>query len=273
MDDFRLQHWRLGYCGGFLKKEDAMSTRVTKYAALIMLCLVCAVAICGCARHTYVTPGASVNLQVISEYDIQERFQTKAASPFPARIAVVRVQDPYYRSYTSHGYGKGRFSVAMARDVEGDEGFERLAALPQVAGIATVNRLLLPENLESVKDLRLAAASLHADMLLVYTFDTAFNVKGRDLGPLTVITLGFLPSKKAFVTTTASAVLYDVRTGHVYGLAEASSKTSHIASTWSTEQVVDNARVETEKEAFTALVDAFARTWDGVLKEYAGGDT
>lgn len=248
-----------------------MRNHVGKYGPVAMLALVSAATVCGCAAK-YVTPGASVNLQAISEYDIKERFESRAASPFPARIAVVRVQEPGYRSYTTYGYGKGRFSVVTARDVERDEDFDRLASLPQVSGLATVNRLLLPANLESVKDLRLAAASLHADMLLVYTFDTAFNVKGRDLGPLTVITLGFLPNKKAFVTTTASAVLYDVRTGHVYGLAEASDTTSHIASTWSTEQVVDNARVETEKTAFTRLVNAFTETWDGVLKEYAGGE-
>jgi len=64
-------------------------------------------------------------------------------------------------------------------------------------------------------------------------------------------------------------VLYDVRTGYVYGLAEASHTTSHIASTWSKEQAIDNARLETEKEAFSKLIDEFGKTWNGVLKEYA----
>ena len=75
------------------------------------------------------------------------------------------------------------------------------------------------------------------------------------------------------MTTTASAILCDVRTGHVYGLAEASHTTSHIASLWSKEQAIDNARLETEKVAFVRLIDRFAETWGGVLKEYAVGMT
>jgi hypothetical protein len=156
------------------------------------------------------------------------------------------------------------------RYIEQDEHFDKLSSLPQVAGLATLNRLLLPNNLRTVKDLRLGAASLHADMLLLSTLDTSFRVKEQDIGPLGVITLGFLPNKKAYVTTTASAVLYDVRTGYVYGMAEASHKTSHIASAWSTSGAIDNARLEIEKESFAKLVDQFCAVCPGVLEEYAG---
>jgi hypothetical protein len=240
---------------------------LSKIAATVLV-TVCVSMLSGCATR-YVTPGAPANLEAISDYTIEQRFETKPAATFPARIAVARVQAPDYEFSSSRGQGSGRFSVVTTRDIEKDEHFEKLASLPQVAGLATVNRLLLPDRLESVKDIRLACASLHADMLLLYTLDTGFNIKGQDLGPLTVVTLGFLPNKTAYVTTTASAVLYDVRTGHVYGLAEASHTASHLASTWSEEQAIDNARLETEKEAFSKLIDEFVQTWDGVLKEYA----
>jgi hypothetical protein len=105
-------------------------------------------------------------------------------------------------------------------------------------------------------------------MLLLYTLDTSFRIKGHDVGPLGVITLGFLPNKNAYVTTTASAVLYDVRTGYVYGLTEATSTTSHLASTWSKQQAVDNARLETEKQAFSSLVDNFCNLWPEIVKQY-----
>jgi len=239
---------------------------LSRTAGVVLIAL-CGVWLSGCAG--YVTPGRAVNLQAISEYNIQERFATKAAAPFPARIAVVRIQEAGYYSYTSRGFGRGAFSVVTAREVEKDEHFQRLASLPQVAGLAALNRLLLPEELRSVRDLRLACASLHADMLLVYTFDTAFRVKDHDVGPLGIITLGFLPNQQAFITTTASAVLYDVRTGHVYAVAEATNQTSHLASTWSKQDVVDSARLETEKAAFAKLVEQFAQVWEGVLKEYA----
>jgi len=150
----------------------------------------------GC-QSAYVTPGAGVNLQAINDYSIEERFRTKPASPFPARLAVVRVQQPGYRSCGNAGYGTGRYSVVTTRDIEPDEQFDRLASLPQVAGLATLNRLLLPENLTSIRELRLGAASLHTDMILLYTLDTSFNIRGVELGPLSVVTLGFLPNKKA----------------------------------------------------------------------------
>lgn len=236
--------------------------------AAIVLAAWCGALTAGCAKG-YVTPGAAVNLQAISDYSIREKFATRPASAFPARIAVVRVQGAGYYSYTAQGHGRGSFSVVTARDVEEDEHFDKLASLPRVAGLAAVNRLLLPDELHGVKDLRTACAGLHADMLLVYTFDTAFRVKDHDLGPLTIITLGFLPNKRAYVTTTASAVLYDVRTGHIYGLAEATCRTSHLAGTWSRQKVIDNARLDTERGAFAKLIDEFAATWAAVLKEYA----
>jgi len=238
-------------------------------SALVDCVADCWVALWSSGCSTYVTPGPAANLELISEYEIKERFKTEPAAPFPARIAVVRVQGPGYYNHTCESYGNGAFSVVTARDVEGEEGFEQLASLPRVAGLAMVNRLLLPEELHSVRDLRLACAGLHADMLLVYTFDTAFRVKDHDVGPLGVITLGFLPNKQAFVTTTASAALFDVRTGYIYGLAEATHTTCHLASTWSTGKAIDNARTETEQRSFSELIDEFAETWDGVLSEYA----
>lgn len=221
----------------------------------------------GCAAK-YVTPGAGVNLNSISDQNIKDRFETKAASPFPARIVVVRIQGNAYRSYGNDSYGQGRFSVVTIRDIETDEQFERIASLPEVAGLATLNRLLIPQNLENISDLRQGAASLHADMLWLYTIETSFRVKGKSYGPLTTITLGFLPNKETIVTSTASCVLYDVRTGHVYGLSEATAKSSQQASVWSQAQAVDNVRLITEKEAFEKLIDQFEQTWDGILKEY-----
>lgn len=237
--------------------------------ALSVLAALTALTLCGCATR-YVTPGAGVNLDAISDRGIRERFGTKPAARFPARIAVVRVQQPEYYSYGNRGYGQGRYSVVLTRDIEQDEHFSKLSSLPRVAGLATLGRLLLPERLRSVADLRLAAATLHADMLLLYTLDTSFRIQGKDIGPLAAVTLGFAPNEKAVVTTTASAVLYDVRTGHVFGLAEASHATSHVASKWSRQQAIDNARLETEKEAFSKLVDELCAAWTGILREYGG---
>lgn len=80
--------------------------------------------------------------------------------------------------------------------------------------------------------------------------------------------MGFLPNKEAYVSTTASGVVFDVRTGYVYGMAEETHKTSHITSMWHTTQAIDNARLETEKESFSKLINEFPDVWSGILKEY-----
>jgi len=228
--------------------------------AVVILTMSCAV--------KYVTPGAGVDLNAISEQSIKKRFETKPASPFPARIAIARIQQSGYYSHGNQSYGEGNFSVVTTRDVEDDVHFDKLASLQDVAGLTTLNRLLIPSNLRRIRDLRKAAASLHADMLFLYTLDTSFRVKGQSLGPLSIVTLGFLPNKEAYVTTTASAVVFDVRTEYVYGMVEQTHKTSHIASMWSTTQAIDNARIETEKESFNKLINEFSDVWSGILKEY-----
>ena len=223
----------------------------------------------GCMKRQYVTPGGGINLAAIEEKDIREHFLTKAASNFPARILTVRLQQSGYYSHGNEGHGGGAFSVLTVRDIESDEHFDALENMPQVAGLGPVGRILLPNHFSSIKDLRIAAAKLHADMLLLYTIDTSFRVRGQSLGPLSVITLGFLPNKKAYVTATASAVFVDVRTGYYYGLAEASHTANHLANTWTKEKAIDKARLDAEKAAFGDLILAIEKTWNGILKEYA----
>jgi hypothetical protein len=72
---------------------------------LFALMLICA----GCA--SYVTPGAAVRLQDIDRPEIAAAAARKASPNFPARLAVVRVQAPQYKSFSSESYGNGRFSV------------------------------------------------------------------------------------------------------------------------------------------------------------------
>ena len=45
-----------------------------------------------------------------------------------------------------------------------------------------MNRLLLSPKLESTRELRQAAATLRADLLLAYSLDTGFSVENTDIG-------------------------------------------------------------------------------------------
>ena len=225
----------------------------------------------GCASYT--TPGGSVQLSSLAETDINELMSKEPAASFPANISVARIQAPGYQSYKVSSFGTGRYSVVTTREVETEEDFERLSKLPQVAGIAPLNRILLPSNLDSVKSLREASARLKADILLIYTFDTSFHAGEQKFAPLNVITLGFLKNKEVTVTTTVSAAFFDVRTEYLFGLSEATSKESKNSSVWSTSDVVDDMRVTTEKAAFQKLLPEIEKTWLGITSQYSGKNT
>lgn len=229
----------------------------------------------GCS--SYVTPTAGVQLKSIpADYsdegivdgDIKTRLETKPASPFPARIAVVRIQAPDYKSNGQTGYGTGRYSIVTTRDIETEADFAKLEGMTMVSGVAFVNRLILPPRTDTIKDLRVAVSSLHADMLLIYTIDTSFNIQGEDIGPLGIVSLGFAPSRKAIVTSTASAAIFDVRTGYLYGLSEATAQEDQQTSIWSTKEVVESIRLETETKAFVKLIVDLEKTWKGIVENY-----
>ena len=63
--------------------------------------------------------------------------------------------------------------------------------------------------------------------------DTSFRVLGRGYGLVAAISLGLIPDRDAFITSSASAVLIDVRSGFVlYGVAESTAKESRLTNAW-----------------------------------------
>ena len=71
-------------------------TRPFSKLVFIAACL----AVAGCAGH-YTTPHGGTNFAELASPDVQSYYLRKPASPFPANVAIVRVQD--------YGYGKGRY--------------------------------------------------------------------------------------------------------------------------------------------------------------------
>jgi hypothetical protein len=234
-----------------------------------LLCFSVLLMISGCS--TYQTPGAGFNVGNLSkaDEDIATLMKREPAAPFPARVALARVQASGYYSRNNQCYGRGQFCVVTTRDIETEQDLERLTQLPMVGGIASMSRILLPSELKSIKDLRLAAASLKTDLLLVYSIDTHFNVESTDIGPLGLISLGFLPNKKAHVTTTASVVLFDVRSGYVFGTAEATATEQQRATFWSSEDAIESSRLKTEAEAFHKMIGELEKLWKGVIDQHA----
>src|SRR5262245_65215340 len=105
-----------------------------KLAIVFALTLICT----GCA--SYVTPGAAIRLQDIDRPEIAAAAARKPAPNFPARLAVVRVQAPQYRSYSSESYGNGRFSVLTTQELLTENHMGAIQAWPALAGVIPLNR-------------------------------------------------------------------------------------------------------------------------------------
>jgi hypothetical protein len=220
----------------------------------------------------YVTPGGRADFTRLTDTNSSgdgktDPYSAKPEAHFPANLAVVRIQAPKYRSYGAEGYADGDFSVVTVREFEDDSHFKRLQSMPEVEGVAPLNRLLLPLRLKGNEQLRQAAAKLQTDILLVYTIDTVFFDRQKSVA-LSVISFGFLPTKDVRVTSTASALLIDVRSGFIYGAAENTQRAEQGAGVWSTAAAAEETRVKTEKAAFDNLIGEIEKLWPDVVSRY-----
>lgn len=231
-----------------------------------LLCSV--IIICtGCAS-SYVTPGEPANFADINREDIAEIVSRKPSPNFPARIAVIRIQAPNYVSYTAEGQRYGGFSIIPAHELTADNTLQKIQQWPQVTTVVPVSSLLIPANAKSIDDLRLAAAKLQADVLMIYTIDTKFYINNHFHASFSLLSLGMMPDRNANVTATATAIFTDVRTGFTYGTADATAKATGLTSAWSSDATVDKKRVEAEQLAFNDLIKAANQTWQGIVEQY-----
>lgn len=223
----------------------------------------------GC--RSYITPGAKADLQTFAPPSIQAGFDAKPSLPFPASIAFVRIQASSYSNYNLRRYGgqygSGNYTVIMTREVEDQAHLDRVAALPKVAGLVSLNRLLMPEKLENDRQVREAASRLQADLVFIYTFDTVFFDTDASK-PLSVITLGLSPTRKITASTTISALLLDTRTGYIYSAYETTERAAMISSSWGSGDTADEARRKTEKRAFDKLIDEVVTSWPKLLQRH-----
>lgn len=220
----------------------------------------------------YTTPGSSVKISELADEDISKLLSNKPTAQFPATIAIARIQSPRYTNWryqnAQYHSPNGNFSLVLTRNSVEEDAFEKLSELNGIKQASPFNRLLLPYNYKSIKDLRLAAAKMKAGLLLVYTFDTEFKVDTKNYGPQNVFTLGYLKNKEVKVITTASVAIFDVQTEYLYGLAEATSSDSKRSNAWKKQDEVDALRLKTEAEAFNKLTEEIESLWAEIISEY-----
>lgn len=170
---------------------------------------------------------------------------------------------------TNEGYGSGAFSVVTVRDIESDDALTTLQAIPSIAGVVPLTQIMLPSNLQSTRDLRLSAAQLRADAILIYTLDTSFRTESMQIGPLPTIALGMFATENAIVTSTCSFVLMDVRTGFIYGTGETTAREEQRSNMWGTQDAADKGRQAAETQAFEEGVSEVGKLWKSIVMEHA----
>src|SRR5690349_3131493 len=223
------------------------------------------------ACSSYRTPGGGVSIPELTTPNVAEAMARKPAASWPARIIAARVQGAGYQSYSNRSYGQGRYSVVTTRDIETEADFARLGAMPQVAAVGALNRLLLPGNLESADELRTAAAQLQGDIVFMYTIDTSFRTDTQQIGPLQLVSLGFFPNKKAKVTTTCATAFLDTRTGYVYGVSESTAVEEQRSDVWNSQEALEKARARSERAAFTAALGDVEKLWASIAGRHEAG--
>jgi hypothetical protein len=137
--------------------------------------------------------------------------------------------------------------------------------MPGVASVGPLSRVLLPAQLNTTLELRTAAAQLHGDVVLLYTFDTSFQTDTARIGPLQAVGLGFFPNKKSRVTATCAAAFVDVRTGYVYGVAEGTATEEQRSNFWNTQDAIETSRAIAEREAFSATLTEIEKVWGAIV--------
>lgn len=186
---------------------------------------------------------------------------------FPVQLAVARVQAPQYKSFSlGSAEGRGAFSVVLAQELYSDTQLQRTAQWASMAGVSMLDPGLLPNRFESIDDLRLAAAKLQADVLLVFTVSTAFEAQGKRYEPQSELPLGKSDVDTA-INSQADAVFVDVRTGFNYGSAEASARAS-IEDKTGSDKALDRQRLAVEQQAFTAMLSEAEKTWNGIAARF-----
>lgn len=223
----------------------------------------------GCS--TYHPPGLRADLQAFAPPSIQDSFAIQPSNPFPASVAILRIQGAGYSNYNLNRVGgavhAGRYTVILTKEVGEDAVLESLRNLPSIGGLTSINRMLLPERIDNDRDIREAAARLQADLVLLYTFDTAFFDQDASV-PLSVITLGLSPTRRIAVATTVSALLLDTRSGFIYAAYEITERAETLATTWGSRESADGMRQETETKAFARLAETFIADWPEILRRH-----
>ncbi len=185
-----------------------------------------------CTHNTQTTSGADYlkryqqgNYKVTAtassiDLDIMNIAAIEPNLRFPARIGLARIENGRLTSVPAD-------EAVLWQDMAERQGDRYGEFVPVSPLIASMVRSTDKSNLENVVNtIRKGAARQHVDYVLTYEVIQVDARKSNALrtGDLTVLGLFILPSREIKVSSTASALLLDVRNGYPYATATAFSE-------------------------------------------------
>ncbi|WP_193367036.1 hypothetical protein [Pelagibius marinus] len=210
----------------------------------------------GAAPAAYSGPAGTVDAEIAAAANIEPQLR------FPARLGLARID---------HG-GLVPVPAAEAAAWQGlaeslGSGYGEFVPIsPLIAALATPDERAVVGHdgtrtyrsglSETVRRIRLGAARLHVDAVLIYETFGRSEESSNPLGLTKLALIGFfLPTENVEAEGFAQAVLVDVRNGYTYGTASAvAEKPSHRLTTVSDSyDAHDSARREAEARAVAAL--------------------
>jgi hypothetical protein len=198
-------------------------------------------------------------------------FARAPAARLPARIAVARLESresaPGWRHKPAQPGSTNNVVLAAKADPVTSAAYQRLAALPEVSDLTPLNSLVAAQSIDSQAALREAAANVQADLVYAYTFDS-YSRSHTALSGIVMLSLGllgFLPLVTIEVETTASGALIDVRSGYIYGVADATEKVKGTSNTWNESDDIGRVRAKAETAAFEKLNAEFEQRWQSYV--------
>jgi len=270
-------------CGGALGRRTGVQRRPGGTRAIVVA-VVLVVALLGGCYSPYLTPYEPATLHpflstggigsgaegmsgadTTSQNAIAAALAVRPEARFPANLALARIQGVVRQSSETSAPA---YVVESASSGEETIDVDRMRNLPGVSGFAMINSLLVGANEVTPEDLRKAAARIHADMLLLYTFSMDSTIRDV-LPPLSFVTLGIAPTQSQDVVLTASAVLIDVRSGFVYGTLQVMEDGSTLSNAWNTWEAKKRRGAKLEKAALDKMLDEFALMWPEIVRTYS----
>ncbi|MEY5027638.1 MAG: hypothetical protein RLZZ244_3166 [Verrucomicrobiota bacterium] len=181
---------------------------------------------------------------------------SKTPSPFPTSLAIAPIQ---FKSGTT---------AKHLRALDADRKLEFLKSLPEVRSVSILGPVIVPEDeKKSDQAVREAASKVHADMVLALSVDHEIS-ESDVFAPLTLVSLGLLPTQRYEVVATAVATLVDTRTGYVFGTFEKSRVRRRFTIAWGSSDRIEGGIETADRDALRKLLKEVPSFWNGVLATY-----